>query len=288
MVSMGEFSRELCGGTHLNNTAEVGPLEIVSEEGVSAGVRRIEALTGEKAKEHAAKTRDTLRQAVEQLGVGWLETPVAVRELIQTVRDLKKQLSAGSRSAEPAAKKSRAAPEAGEPSYPDIKVALRETARLLNVSPFDVPERLAALLAEVADLQRQLAQLAQAGDLSADSLLAKAETIGTTKVVVAEIPAGNPNLMRQLIDQLRKKSESSATLFAAAAGEDKVILVAGISRDLVQRGLSAGNWVRDVAPVVGGGGGGKPDMAQAGGKLPAKLPEALDTARQKIRELLQS
>jgi len=104
--------------------------------------------------------------------------------------------------------------------------------------------------------------------------------------VVAEIPGANPGLLRQLIDQLRKKADSTAILFMAATGEDKVLLVAGLSRDLVQRGLSAGNWVRDVAPVVGGGGGGKPDMAQAGGKHPEKLPEALDTARIRIREML--
>ena len=113
---------------------------------------------------------------------------------------------------------------------------------MLNVSPFDVPDRTAALLAEVEDLRKQLSQLAQSGDLSADALLQKAETIGTTRVVVAEIPGANPNLLRQLIDQLRKKADSTAILFAAATGEDKVLLVAGLSRDLVQRGLSAGNW----------------------------------------------
>ena len=89
-----------------------------------------------------------------------------------------------------------------------------------------------------------------------------------------------------MIDQLRKKADSTAILFTAAMGEDKVLLVAGLSRDLVQRGLSAGEWVREVAPVVGGGGGGKPDMAQAGGKQPEKIPEALAAARTKIREML--
>jgi alanyl-tRNA synthetase len=91
-----------------------------------------------------------------------------------------------------------------------------------------------------------------------------------------------------LIDQLRKKGDSTAILLAAATGEAKVLLVAGISRDLVERGCSAGNWVRQVAPIVGGGGGGKPDMAQAGGKLPDKLPEALEVARTAIREMLDA
>jgi alanyl-tRNA synthetase len=286
MVSMGDFSRELCGGTHLTSTQEVGILEIISEEGVSAGVRRIVALTGDKAQQHVSQTRAALQTAAERLGVGVLEVPEAARELMQTVRELKKQLASGAKPSETTAKAKPAAVPAGEPEYARIKAALRDAARTLNVSPFDVPERIASLLAEVEDVRKQLSQLTKSGDVSAAALLEKAETIGTTKVLVAEIPGANPNLLRQLIDQLRKKADSTAILFMAATGEDKVLLVAGLSRDLVQRGLSAGNWVRDVAPVVGGGGGGKPDMAQAGGKHPEKLPAALDTARATIREML--
>ena len=285
MVSMGDFSRELCGGTHLTNTREVGALEIVTEENVSAGVRRIVALTGDKAQQHAERTRLALQAAAEQLGVELLAVPAAARELMQTVRELKKQLAAGGKAAEAAAA-APATAAAGTPEYPEIKAALRDAARTLNVAPFDVPERIAALRAEVDSLRKQLAQLTQSGGTSAASLLEQAETIGNTKVIVAEIPGANPNLLRQLIDQLRKKADSTAILFIAAAGEDKVLLVAGLSRDLVQRGLSAGNWVRDVAPEVGGGGGGKPDMAQAGGKHPEKIPAALETARTKIREML--
>jgi alanyl-tRNA synthetase len=92
--------------------------------------------------------------------------------------------------------------------------------------------------------------------------------------------------MRQLIDQIRKKTSPSAVFLATTEGADKVVLVAGVSRDLVEKGVSAGNWVRDVAPVVGGGGGGKPDLAQAGGKDAAKLPDALAKARQVARTML--
>jgi alanyl-tRNA synthetase len=286
MVSMGEFSRELCGGTHLNNTAEVGPFEIISEESVSAGVRRVVALTGEKAKVHAQHTESALRETADKLGVGLLAVPLAVKELAQSVRELKKQLSSG---AKPPAEKPRAKSPAAaktEPSHAEAKAALREAARALNVSLFDVPERVATLLSDVESLRRQLADLQQSGDVSADLLLDKAEDIGGVKVIVAETPGANPNLMRQLIDQLRQKSGSVAVLLAAAQGSDKVLLVAGLSRDLVSRGLSAGNWVRDVAPVVGGGGGGKPDLAQAGGKLPDKLPDALDMARKTIQTML--
>ncbi len=286
MVSMGEFSRELCGGTHLDNTREVGALEIVGEENVSAGVRRIVALTGDKAQQHADQTRAALQAAAQRLGVALLEVPDAVRELTHTVRELKKQLTSGAKAAEAAVRSTTAAEPGAPPEYAQIKAALRDAARMLNVSPFDVPDRTAGLLDEIEELRKQLSQLAQAGDLSADSLLQKADTIGSTRVVVAEIPGANSGLLRQLIDQVRKKADSTAILFAAATGEDKVLLVAGLSRDLIQRGLSAGNWVRDVAPVVGGGGGGKPDMAQAGGKHPEKLPAALEKARTTIRAWL--
>jgi alanyl-tRNA synthetase len=103
---------------------------------------------------------------------------------------------------------------------------------------------------------------------------------------VAEAPSANVNLLRQLIDQIRKKASPSAVFLATTEGDNKVILVAGVSRELVAQGVSAGNWVRDVAPIVGGGGGGKPDLAQAGGKQPEKLPEALAKAKEVARIML--
>ena len=142
------------------------------------------------------------------------------------------------------------------------------------------------MLAEVEDLKRQLANRTAAGDLSADALLTKADNINGTTVVVAEAPSASANLMRQLIDQIRKKASPSAVFLASTEGTDKVVLVAGVSRELVEKGVSAGNWVRDVAPTVGGGGGGKPDLAQAGGKQPDKLPDALAKAKQVARTML--
>jgi alanyl-tRNA synthetase len=287
MVSMGEFSRELCGGTHLEHTGQVGPFEIIAEEAVSAGTRRIVALTGEKARENVKRTQRALLQMTEKLGVAVLDVPEAVKRLANRVRDLKKQLSSGAKSKEEynGGKQTWTA-KTGEPSYAQMKAALRDAARTLNVSPFDAPERVEAMLAEVEQLKRQLAELAKSGDISADALLEKASDVSGVKVVVADLPAANPNLMRQLIDQMRQKASPIAVLLAAAQGEDKVLLVAGISRELVDRGLSAGKWVGEVAPVVGGGGGGRPDMAQAGGKQPEKLPEALDKARSSIAAML--
>jgi alanyl-tRNA synthetase len=288
VVSMGGFSKELCGGTHLGSTQEVGPFEIVSEESVSAGVRRIVALTGEKAKQHAQRTEAALRETAEKLDVGLLEVPAAVKGLAQQVRELKKQLSSGTPSqSKDMPPKAAIVGERRQPSYVDIKAALRDAARTLNVSLFDVPSRVETLRGEIRDLEKQLSEMKQSGDLSADALLQQAQNVHGVAVVIAETRGANPNLMRQLIDQMRKKGGSLAALLATAQGEDKVVLVAGITRDLVDRGLSAGNWVRDVAPVVGGGGGGKADMAQAGGKFPEKLPEALETAHSTIAAMLK-
>ncbi|MGI9427862.1 MAG: DHHA1 domain-containing protein, partial [Bythopirellula sp.] len=124
------------------------------------------------------------------------------------------------------------------------------------------------------------------GPITADSLLDQGEKLGEATVVVAETPTAEANLMRQLIDQIRQKSGSSAVLLASAEGDSKVTLVAGVSQDLQDKGAHAGNWVRPVAQVLGGGGGGRPDMAQAGGKQPGKLPEALEIARQTIAEMI--
>ncbi len=285
MVSIGEFSKELCGGTHLTNSSDVGEFEIISEEGVSAGTRRIIALTGKRAKQHMDSTVDELSRTAKLLGVATLQAPAAAEQLVKQVRDLKKQLSTGSKpsSDEP--------PQLGtvagdESDYRMVKSALRQSALLLNVAIFEVAGRTESLLAEVESLKQQAEKLAQSGDLSADTLLEHSEKIGETSVVVMEIPGGNSNLMRQLIDQFRKKVGPSAVLLAASQGDDKVVLVAGVSRDLVENGASAGNWVKEVAPVVGGGGGGKPDMAQAGGKNPEKLSEALVKAKEVIQGML--
>ncbi len=285
MVSMGSFSRELCGGTHLDNTSEVGALEIVAEEGVAAGTRRITALTGKKAQDHISQTQAALSETALKLGVSLTEVPAAARRLAQHLRDLKKAVTSGGKAPDdppPVIK----TPSDQRPDAAMLKAALRDAARLINVAPFDLPVRVSGMLAEVEELKRQLANRAASGGLSADSLLQAAETIAGATVIVAEAPGANANLLRQLIDQIRKKTTTSAVFLATTEGADKVVLVAGVSRDLVAKGISAGNWVRDVAPIVVGGGGGKPDLAQAGGKQPEQLPAALLKAKEVIRTML--
>ena len=212
--------------------------------------------------------------------------PQAIEDQLARNRELKKQLASGQMAQEAAANRGRGPATTVAMSYQDTKSALRKAARTLNVPLLNVADRVEALMQEQSRLLSDLAKLADSEVVSAESLLENAETLGDTKVVVSEVPAGNSNLLRQLIDAVRKKSASSAVFLAAGQGEDKVILVAGVSRDLVSQGISAGDWVRDVAPLVGGGGGGKPEMAQAGGKQPEKLPEALEQARALIRRRL--
>jgi alanyl-tRNA synthetase len=155
----------------------------------------------------------------------------------------------------------------------------------MRVPPEELPERVEALAKELRQLKKQAAAGPKGGP-GLDQLIAEAAEIGGVKVVIAEVPGG-PNELRQLIDQLRRKAAPVAVLLANRQEEEKkVTLIAGLSRDLVERGLDAVKWVRSVSGVVDGGGGGRPDMAQAGGKLPDKLPEALEAARREIEELL--
>ena len=223
MVSMGEFSKELCGGTHLENTGQIGLLRIVAEESIAAGTRRVTALTGRAALENVRHTQATLARA----------------------------------------------------------------ASILKIPADEVPDRVEALLKEVRQMKKQLAAGGKGGRLGADQLLREAAQIVGTTVVIAEVPGAGPQEMRELIDQLRRKAAPIAVLLGSRSEEDgKVTLIAGLSRDLVSRGIDAVSWVRAAAAIVGGSGGGRPDMAQAGGKIPEKLPEAFEAARTAVEKML--
>jgi alanyl-tRNA synthetase len=222
MVSMGEFSKELCGGTHLDSTGQVGLMKIIGEESVAAGTRRITALTGRGALEYIHR----------------------------------------------------------------IQSAMQRTAAAVRTSHEELPDRVEAMAKELRDLRKKATAGPQAGGTGVDQLLADAAEVAGTKVVIAEVPGGTPQSLRELIDQLRRKAAPIAVLLGTKQDEGKVMLIAGLSRDLVDRGLAATDWVRAAADVVGGKGGGRPDMAQAGGKHPDRLPEAFAAARAEIERLL--
>jgi len=221
MVSMGEFSKELCGGTHVTSTGQIGLFRITHEESVSAGTRRIVALTGKVALEKAREDQH----------------------------------------------------------------ALAEVAAALRVPPADVPHRVAAMAKEIRELKKQLSAGPKAGGVTAEKLIEEAAKVGQTTVIVVETPGVEAGGMRELIDLVRRKVSPAAVLLASGA-DGKVTVVAGLTRDLVERKLSAGEWIKTAAEAVGGRGGGKPDMAQAGGKLPEKIGDALAAARATIEKML--
>ena len=221
VVRMGEFSRELCGGTHLDNTSQVGFFKVIGEESVSAGTRRITALTGQ-----------------------------AALELVRQEEEI-----------------------------------LADVAAALKVPPAQAADRVAALLEEVKALKKQAAQkrTVDTPRTSADDLLASAADLGPAVVVTRAVPGAGPDDLRQLVDVLRRKAPAKLAVLLAGVVEGKVHLVAALTPDLIAQGLHAGNWLKDVAPVVGGGGGGRPDLAQAGGKTPDNVPAALERALDYLR-----
>jgi alanyl-tRNA synthetase len=226
VVSMGDFSRELCGGTHLDNVGQIGLFKVIGEESVSAGTRRITALTGKAA-------LDLIHQE---------------------------------------------------------EAALNEVAAALKVPTASVPDRVAALIEEVKSLKKQISQrkAETSPKVSADDLLKSVVTVGAVKVIAVSLGAEPPDDLRQLIDVVRRKQPAGLAVFLASTIEGKVNLAAGLTPDAMALGLNAGQWLKAVAPIVGGGGGGRPDLAQAGGKLPDQIPLALEKAVEFVREKLGS
>lgn len=215
VVSMGDFSRELCGGTHLDSTGQVGLFKIVGEESVAAGTRRITALTGQKALEKIRHDESLL---------------VQLAQLVKTQR------------------------------------------------VDDLPLRIRQLLEENKTLKQSLQKKsAQSASGLADELAAQAVEVAGVKVITHRADDLDAEGLRALVDQLRRKVSPLAVVLASG-GEGKVLLIAGLSKELVERGLSAVDWMKATAKAVGGGGGGRPDLAQAGGKFADKLGEAFTNA----------
>ncbi|MBI3145642.1 MAG: alanine--tRNA ligase, partial [Pseudogulbenkiania sp.] len=211
VLKMGDFSTELCGGTHVKRTGDIGFFKIVAEGGVAAGVRRIEAVTGEGAVAYAQQQESLLKEAAGALKAQSND------EVVNRIGSLQ--------------------------------------------------DNLKALEKELSRLKAKLA--ASAGDALADS----AVDIGGIKVLAAELEGADNTALRETLDKLKDKLKSAAIVLAAK-GDGKVSLVAGVTADLTGK-IKAGELVNFVAQQVGGKGGGRPDMAQAGGTQPEKLAEAL-------------
>ncbi|SHJ23132.1 alanine--tRNA ligase [Hespellia stercorisuis] len=222
VVSMGDFSRELCGGTHVPNTGVITAFKIVSESGVAAGVRRIEALTGDGVFRY----------------------------------------------------------------YKEIETKLHEAAKLLKATPDNLAEKISHTLAEVKELHGEIESLKskQAQDSLGD-VMNQVTEVGAVKLLAAQVDGVDMNGLRDLGDQLKGRLESGVVVLASG-NDGKVNLMVTATEDAIKAGAHAGNLIKAIAGCVGGGGGGRPNMAQAGGKNPAGIPEALNKAKEILEEQL--
>lgn len=219
VVDFPGVSMELCGGTHVHNTAEIGVFKIIAETGVAAGVRRIEAVAGQGVLEYL-----TLRDRV--------------------VRDLSDRF---------------------------------------KVKPEEIPERITALQTELKMNQKQLELLRT--DLAiakTDGLLATVEEINNFKLIVALVPGVSPEALKAAAERLLQKISVGAVVLGSSPEVDKVSLVAAFSPEVTPKGLHAGQFIGGIAKKCGGGGGGKPNLAQAGGRDVTQLPLALAEAKAEL------
>ncbi|MFM6496384.1 MAG: alanine--tRNA ligase-related protein, partial [Dolichospermum sp.] len=209
-------SMELCGGTHVNNTAEIGVFKIISEAGVSSGVRRIEAVSG-------AAILDYLN----------------VRD--QVAKDL---------------------------------------CFRFKIKPEEIPDRITTLQTELRTIEKTIQNLkSQLAIVKSDSLLQTAEMIGEHKIIVAQMADIDPESLKAAAERLLQKIGNGAVVLGSIPEAGKVSIVAAFSSEVNKKGLQAGKFVGNVAKICGGGVGGKPNLAQAGGRDASKLPQALETAK---------
>ncbi|WP_304066741.1 alanine--tRNA ligase [Megamonas hypermegale] len=224
VVNVPGFSMELCGGSHVKNVGQIGVFKIVSETGVAAGVRRIEALTGKAAVSYMNEKAQLLAQTVSAL----------------------------------------------------------------KTTEANVLDKISSLLAENKEMKQELAKV-QAERAKADSqkLLMGLEEYNGVNVIVGKIQASNMDELRNSADLICNKFEKPGVVVLGAVLGDKVNFVVKANKDAVSRGIHAGKIVKEVAQAAGGNGGGRPDMAQAGGKQPENLPQAFDKAHEIIKNQIK-
>jgi alanyl-tRNA synthetase len=228
VVSVGDagahpISQELCGGTHVRRTGEIGAAMVAAESAVSAGVRRIEVLTG--------------------------------RGALALASDQSRQLS--------------------------------DIARIVNAQGADIAAQTARLAEQLREMQKRLEQAQrELARIRFDEVIRNAQRVGSATVLVALVQADSTDQLREMSDWFREQHPSSVAVLAAVV-QEKPALIAAASADLVKIGINAGTLIREIAAVVGGSGGGRPNMAQAGGRDVSKLDDALALARERISEKLK-
>ncbi len=219
VVSVSDFSKELCGGTHTQRTGDIGLFKIVSESSVASGVRRIEALTGEAAVQYAQQ----------------------MARIVQ------------------------------------------ESSHLLKDKPQTVPSKIDKVLSELKDLEKEVERLkAKMAAMATDRLEDEMKTVNGACVLAKKVMVDNPAALRDLADRFKEKIKSGIVVLGSTSGP-KVLLIVVVTSDLVKR-YHAGDIVKKVAAIVGGRGGGRADMAQAGGNRPERLDEALEKAYEVIEK----
>ena len=223
VVCMGDFSKEFCGGTHVSNTGLINSFKIVSEAGVAAGVRRIEALTGNGVFAY----------------------------------------------------------------YKDIEKKYNDICKAAKATPANVEEKIAHMQAEIKSLNSEIESLKnKAANEALGDVLNQAEEVNGVKFLAVKLNDVDMNELRNLSDDLKSKIGSGIVVLASAMGSDKVNLIVTATDDIVKAGVHAGNIIKSAAPCVGGGGGGRPNMAQAGGKNPAGIEKAFETAKETLASML--
>jgi len=223
VIDFPNVSMELCGGTHVSNTAEIGVFKIISEAGVASGVRRIEAVSGPAILDYL-----NLRDKV--------------------VKDLSDRF---------------------------------------KVKPEEVPDRITSLQSELRNTQKELETLkVQLAIAKSDSLLQTAQTVGDSKIIVAQLEDVDPESLKTAAERLLQKIGNGAVVLGSVPEEGKVSIVAAFSSEVNKKGLQAGKFVGAIAKICGGGGGGRPNLAQAGGRDASKLPEALEKAETELKSAL--
>lgn len=222
VVQVGDYSLELCGGIHVQNTAEIGQFKIVSETGIGAGVRRIEAVTGKAAYLYVQEQLDILQEA-------------ATLVKAKSVRD--------------------------------------------------VPARIDSILGQMKAVQRENESLsAKVGNMEASNLTDSVVEVNGVSVLAKKVNARDMDALRTIMDKLKQETESGILVLGAETG-GKVSIVAAVTKDLIDQGFHAGKIVKEVATRCGGGGGGRPDMAQAGGKNPDQLDSALEFVAEYVKSI---